>query len=1022
MLKNLRFFLLLFIVTLTFSVHGQQINVSGTVVDMEDQLPLPGVSVLIKGTTIGTVTDAEGKYSLVAPDNQSVIVFTFVGYVSQEIMVGTQNLINVVMTQDMRQLSEVVVTGFGTQLKQDLTGNIAAVKGKDIQNVAVPTFEQALQGRATGVFIESNNGKVGQGIKVRVRGSSSVTASNQPLFVIDGVPVTSQSQGRTTAGETNPMADINFNDVESIEILKDASAAAIFGSRASNGVVIITTKKGSSGKTRFNLDMYTGFSRPTGNREWMNAEQYVDYFLQAAANQDRIINLNRWTPFVESRFDRYSAGTDWRNGEVNEDWQDEAYQDASIHQIDLSASGGTDKTRFYASGSYSDQEGILIANRFERLSGRLNLDHSATDKLTFGLNMSVARTVNNRLSNDNSFATPLQAVAQPPIQPIIDPRTNELSGNFTLYFNGLLYKDNTTFETVVFRNLSNVFASYEFFPGLTFRSEFGVDLLTQNEDRWFGTKVVRNTGNANGLVWNRWRQIVNYNMNNFFTYNKTINESHTLEVVGGMNYQESSTTGSFVEGQEFPFDDFRRIASAADISDGSSTGTEWSILSYFARANYKFNNRYLLTLSGRVDGSSRFGEDNRYGFFPGVSAGWILSEENFLLGQNTVSFLKLRASFGLTGNTPLDDFASRGLFEGDGGYAGVPGTRYSQSPNPDLSWEQTSQWNIGVDFGFLNDRITGEIDYYIKKTTDLLLNVNVPGTTGLRRQLRNIGELENRGFELMINTQNIVGEFSWSTNFNIANNVNELTNIAGQVIEGGFINRAIEGESMGVFFAQEYAGVDPNNGDALYYLNTVNPDGSINRETTNNYGAAQRVVVGDPNPDFIGGLGNNLSYKGVDLFFLFNFVQGNDIYNGGGRFQSANGDWFDNQTVDQLNSWTPENRFTDVPEARFTGGNGTGHSSRWISDGSYIRLKTATLGYTLPIDLVERIKLSRVRFYVSGQNLLTFTDYDGWDPEVNADFLSGDNLADDSGNISQGNDFYSAPQARTITLGVNIGF
>lgn len=636
--------------------------------------------------------------------------------------------------------------------------------------------------------------------------------------------------------------------------------------------------------------------------------------------------------------------------------------------------------------------------------------------------MSFARTQNSRLSDDNSFSTPIQLVAQPPIQPIIDPRTNELSGDFTLYFNGLLYREHSTFETIVFRNLSNVFATYEFFPGLTFRTEFGVDLLTQNEDRWFGSKVARNTGSDNGLVWNRWSQVVNYNTNNYFTYSNTINQNHFLEVVAGMSYQQATADVSFVEGQEFPNDNFREIASAADISSGTTTGTKWSLVSYFTRANYKLQNKYLLTLSARLDGSSRFGTDEQYGFFPAASIGWILSQESFLASQNTVSFLKIRASYGLTGNTPLENFASRGLFQGDAGYAAVSGTRPTQSANPSLKWEQTSQVDIGVDFGFLNDRITGEIDYYFKSTEDLLLDVNVPGTSGFRRQLRNVGKLENKGFEIVINTQNLVGELSWSTSFNFARNINQLTDLAGQVIEGGFISRAIEGEPIGVFFAQEFAGVDPDNGDALYYLNTVNLDGSINRETTNDYGAAERVVVGDPNPDFIGGIGNTLSYKGLDMYFLFNFVQGNDIYNGGGRFQSASGDWFDNQTIDQLNGWTDSNRNTDIPEARFAGGNGTGHSSRWISEGSYVRLKTTTLGYTLPSNITERVKLQKVRVYVSGQNLLTFTDYDGWDPEVNTDFLTGDNLADNSGNISQGNDFYAAPQARTITFGVNIGF
>lgn len=320
MLQKLQCVLVLLIATSFFHVNGQEINVSGTVLSNEDQLPLPGVSVIVKGTNIGTVTDIEGRYAIKAPNADAVIVFTFVGYVSEEVNVGAQTTIDIVLVQDLQQLSEVIVTGYGSQLKQDLTGNIASIKGDDIKNVAVPSFEQALQGRTAGVFVESFNGKLGQGIKLRVRGSSSVTASNQPLFIIDGIPVTSQSQGRTTSADTNPLADINFNDVESIEILKDASAAAIYGSRAANGVVLITTKKGSSGKTRFNLDMFTGFSKPSGNKDWLNAEQYVNYFTQAAANQDRIENDTFWSGFVEARFDRYSAGTDWRNGEVDVDW------------------------------------------------------------------------------------------------------------------------------------------------------------------------------------------------------------------------------------------------------------------------------------------------------------------------------------------------------------------------------------------------------------------------------------------------------------------------------------------------------------------------------------------------------------------------------------------------------------------------------------------------------------------------------------------------------------------------------
>jgi TonB-linked SusC/RagA family outer membrane protein len=415
-----------------------------------------------------------------------------------------------------------------------------------------------------------------------------------------------------------------------------------------------------------------------------------------------------------------------------------------------------------------------------------------------------------------------------------------------------------------------------------------------------------------------------------------------------------------------------------------------------------------------VDGSSRFGENSRYGFFPAVSAGWIMSEEDFLSNVEALSFLKLRGSFGLTGNSNVGNFPSRGLYGGTG-YAGSSGLVPSQTPNPDLKWERTAQYNIGLDFALFNDRIGGEIDYYVKKTDDLLLNVNVPATTGYTSQLRNVGELENNGLEFVINTQNTVGVFRWSSSFNIAFNENKVTNLGGQVIEGGFLNRAIEGEPIAVMFGKEYAGVDPDNGDALYYLHSA--DGKdYSAGTTNSYSAANDVVIGDPNPDFVGGLSNNFNYRNFDLAVLFQFVYGNDIYNGGGRYQAANGAFFDNQTRDQLDSWKEPGDITDVPEARLFYSNGSNPSSRYISDGSYLRLKSVTLGYSLPQDILSRLQLRDVRVYMTGLNLLTFTDYEGWDPEVNTD------LYDLSNNLNIGNDFYSAPQARTISFGINIGF
>ncbi len=998
------------------AVLAQDMTVTGTVTSAEEASSLPGVSVQIKGTQRGTQTDAAGRYTIEASPN-AVLIFSFVGFVPQEINVGNSSTINVQLAADIRSLSEVVVTGYGTQSKRNLTGNIAKVSGAEIANTPVTTFEQALQGRAAGVQVTSLNGKLGQGMQMRIRGSSSVTASNEPLYVLDGIPLTSRDQGTSSAPQ-NPLADINFNDIESIDILKDASAAAIYGARASNGVVLITTKKGKSGKTKFNVSYQMGSSKPTHLRQWLNTEQYVELFSEAVQNEIDAGNLpaSYLTGSTYSRFTRYAAGdrAGWENGTIDTDWQAQAFQKAPMGQFDISASGGDAKTRFFVSAQYLDQKGILIKNSFKRLSGRVNLDHKATDRLTLGVNVNLARTLNGRLSNDNAFSTPLQIVALPPITPVIDPRTDELSGNYTLYFNPLLNRDFSSNISTSYRTIGNLFAEYQFTNWLKFRSELGTDIYNLNEDQYFGQETSRNTGAPNGLGFSSWAQVTNYTTNNFFTLGHTFAEQHDVDATLGMTFQKSEASYNSVTGQEFPSNAYTKIISAANITAGSSSGSNYSFLSYFARANYRFENKYLLSVSGRVDGSSRFGANNRYGFFPAASVGWIITEESFLEGIPTISLLKLRASYGLTGNAEIGNFDSYGLYRGDAGYAGVPGQRPEQIENPDLRWEQTTQTDIGLEFGLFSGRLSGEIDYYIKNTRDLLLNVNVPGTSGFSTQLRNIGNLENKGWEFVLRSDNTTGTFKWNTSLNLSANRNKIVNLDGQVITGGFINRAVEGQPIGSFFSIEYAGVDPDNGDALYYRNDERPDGTFDRTTTNNPNEAQRVVIGNPNPKLIGGLSNSFAYKGLEFNILFQGQTGNDIYNGGGKFQSANGDFFDNQTADQLDRWQQPGDITDVPQARLFGANGTAESSRYLQRGDYLRLKNATLSYTLPSSITNRAKMDRVRVYVTGQNLLTFTKYTGWDPEVNADYLAG--------NIGLGNDFYSAPQAKTIIVGINLGF
>ena len=1007
---------------IVLQLSAQERVVSGKVTSAEDGSSLPGVNVVLVGTAGGTVTDVEGNYKLSVPASGGVLRFSFIGLVSQEIQIGSSTNIDVGMAQDVQQLSEVVVVGYGTQIKQDLTGNIAQIKGSELRSIPVASFDQAIQGKAAGVFVEAGTGKLGQGIKVRIRGSSSVSAANQPLYVIDGMPITSSSQS-SAEGATNPLVDINPNDIESIEILKDASASAIYGSRAANGVVLITTKRGKSGKTNFEIGYFAGFSSETGRREFLNTAEYVQLFTESNGGM---------TQSLTNRFNRYGAAppgppaASWATpgapGYVDTNWQDQVFRDdAGINQLDISASGGNEKTKFFISGSNSNQRGIIIGNDLDRINGRINLDHQASDKFNLGINFSIARTFNKRLAEDNNFNTPIQIVALSPMTPVRDPRTDLISGaldlntgvpnsNYPIYYNPLLDNAYAEQTTLVFRNLGSVYGEYKFTKGLTFRSDFGYDLLTQNEERYFGKETSRNSGAPNGQGNNAWTQVFNFTTNNFLRYQKNI-QDHGLEAVGGITYQESNRKYSNVGAQQFPSNAYQKITSAADITSGTSNESAFSFLSYFARANYKFKDKYLLSLSGRVDGSSRFGADNRYGFFPAASAGWIVSEESFMSNVKVMDFLKLRASYGLTGNAEIGNFAALGLYTGGSGYAGIPGQSASQLENPDLRWEQTAQLDVGIDFGLFESRITGQLDYYAKKTNDLLLNVNLPGNSGFRTQTRNVGELENKGFEIVINTENFVRDFKWNTSFNFARNRNKILDLQGQIIQGSFISRAQEGEPIGIFFSPKYAGVDPANGDALYVL--VKSDGT--QTTTNDYNEATQMKVGDPNPDFIAGLTNTFKYKGVDFSFLFQGVFGNQVYNGGGIFMSANGDFFDNQTKDQLRRWQKPGDITDVPQARLFGGNGVGESSRYITDGSYIRLRTITLGYNLPASALSKAKLTKLRVYVSGQNLLTFTDYEGWDPEVNSDTYAGN-------NVNQGIDFYSAPQAKTVTFGINIGF
>jgi len=1022
-MKKLLFILIGFF--LSFSGLLAQGTVTGKVTDGGGE-PLIGASVLVKGSTVGTVTDLDGKFSINAAATD-VLIFSYIGFTTKEEAVGGRRVVDMVLQPGV-ELAEIVVTGYGSSSKRELTGNIAKIRTEEIANVPLASFDQAIQGKAAGVFVNAQSGKLGQAVTVRVRGNSSISANSQPLYVLDGIPITTDDQS-SYGGDMNPLTDINPNDIESIEILKDASAGAIYGSRAANGVVLITTKRGKTGNTSVSFNLQSGYSEATKRLAMLNSEQYAELILEGAAYRDNLDKTplndpDSWTSYAKNDVMGYFSYDQWAKDPTKTyDWQDVVFQRGPYRQADLQIRGGTASTKFFTSFQHLDQTGTIVGNNMQRTTGRLNIDQKANDWLDLGVSLSLARTFNRRLPGDNAFSNPLQAIALMPMTPFNDPKTGLQAGtppgdvNIPLYYNPLLTVTYGRFSQDVYRTFGNTYFRAKLLPGLSFQTEFGLDYLSQNEESYFQSQTVRNqTRAARGVGSNYGTFVTNYNTNSYFTYNLA-SGSHSLNTTLGMQYQQSQAKYNFTEGLDFPSNSYQKIASAATKSGGSSSQTDFRFLSYFLRANYVFKEKYILYGSGRIDASSRFGKNSRQGFFPAVSAGWLLSSESFMEKIAAISFLKLRASYGIVGNAEIGNFPQLGLFAGDAGYAGAAGQRPSQLSNPDLRWEQTAQMDFGIDFGIFNNRISGEIDYYVKQTEGLLLNVNIPATTGFNTIIRNVGKLENRGWEFVVNTQNFTGAFKWSTNINLALNRGKVTDIQGQIIEGGVssMNRVEEGYNVGVFFTVEYAGVDPANGNALFYKNTKNADGTRDRATTSNYSEAQRVVVGDPNPDLIWGFTNNFSYKNFDLSVFFNGVQGNqnNIY-GMGRYSSASMLYEDNNTADQLNRWRKPGDITDIPQVRLFRVNGSQASSRYIVDGAYTRLRNVTFGYTLNASQLRRLKMEKLRIYVSGQNLLTFTKYPYWDPEVNADSFDS--------NIAKGNDFYTPPQPRTYLVGLNVTF
>ena len=1041
MKKALTNLLLIFIVC--NSLYAQKV-ITGKVKAKGAILGLADVTVKANNSDVSTTTNYEGTYTISVLSGADMLIFTLKGYQTVQVAIEQQSTIDIIMNPAPRgKAATDVPLGYGTVSKEESTNSVSSIDGSALTQQPVVSLEQTNQGRASGVLVQGGGGELGSASSIVIRGGSSLTGSNEPLYVVDGIPLTSGNQ-----------SNINPNNIESIEVLKDASATAIYGSRAANGVVIIKTKTGNSGQTQIDIDYQFGVGITPKKLDLYSADDHLAQLFEIGiknlldnivfrigwvnegndlavlddiANSFSDANIRRWID--EERIttdggniinfsDNNSLGQALRIFDdsrdqltFNTDWQDEVFRAAILNKVNASISGGKEGSNYFGSISYLNQEGILIGNDFERFNAQFNLNKDLSDRLSANLSLSAAHTANNRLADDADLGNPLKAL----LLPASDEGDPNNAFNLRTISGRNFYNPVTEVNFSDFLETNNFFIgnlalSYEINDNLTANVDGGIDLSDEKLERRQGPETL--DGNPTGLSRLIETNVVNYLVNGYLDYQTKVGSDNRLSVILGASYQRSSADITERSARVNSISDLESLNdNSASLLNNPVPGSASSFLSVYTRINYNIDNKYFFQASGRADASSRFSPDNRLGIFPAVSAGWNLSNESFLSGNSTLSFLKLKAGYGLIGNTPAGDFLYRtNLFLIK--YGDELGLRFDNLANENLKWETTGQLDIGLEFGFLEDRISGSIGYYNKNTTDLLFPRPITPTSGFSAVIDNIASMENVGWEFNISSINIQKEdFSWTTDFNITSNENTINDLQGEQLITG-VNAYLEGESAGVFYMPVFAGVDTETGRALYDIG----DG----QTTTDYNEAlnNRQVVGNPNPDFFGGLTNIISYKNFTLQFAFQFVLGVDIYNQTGEELSNSGFLGFSQTKDQLNRW-----YAPGDVAPFPGVNPAADipnpSSRWLQDGSYVRLNNVTLSYDFPQKTLDNLNLNKLSFFIGGQNLVTFTDYTGYDPDVN----SVDPLVGAIGaNILRGIDNFTAPQARMFITGIKIGF
>ena len=1001
-------FTLFLLLMLPLCLLAQNRRVSGRVTSAQDGTAIPGVNVVVQGTTVGVTTDADGNYTISVPSGSTILRFSSIGLVTQQVTVDNRSTVNVQMQESVNELAQVVVTGYNSTQKKDITGSIASVTAEKFRDIPVSGLDQALQGQAAGVQVSSSSGTPGGGITVRIRGNTSISASNRPLFIVDGIPIDDGSiSSRQFGGQNdNALSLLNQNDIESMQILKDASAKAIYGSRAANGVVLITTKKGKTNQaTTFTVEAQRGLSEIVRRPDMLNSAELLELQREAVTNAGQ----------NPDQLGLIKGVTDG----VDTDWIDAVLRRGVFQQYQLSAQGGTDRTNFYLSGSYRDEEGIQLNSRFRRLTGTFNFNHKATQRFSIGTNLTITRGMNNRVKSDNfldgvysgalkslPFDSPYNEQGK-----LYAPGDPNYPGfpNFNPVGQALLPR----FETFALKIIGGVYGEYEILENLRFRTKFNVDYTNSLEDQ-FEPSTTAIGGFLSGVGGQGYGVFTNSNVStlvntNTLTYNRTFNARHDLNLLlGGELLNQVFRDGS-VQGRLFPSDDFTYITSAGIVDQGSSRRINNGLISTFAEVRYDYEDRYLVTFTGRYDGSSRFGQDRRFGFFPSASVAWRLSEEKFLKDKPFLSDLKLRASYGFTGNERIGDFQFLGTWAAVT-YSGASGLGPAGLPNPNLQWERTREANVGLDASFFNGRLSITADVYDNLTSDLLFFEPIAATTGFNGVQGNIGSVSNRGAELTIASVNIDRAVRWSTDLNVSHNRNKVVALAqDEPLFRGYTanlvsatNVVLPGQPLGTFWGLKFLGVDPATGDAIY--DDYNKDGRIT--------ADDGQVIGNAQPKLFGGLTNRVSWKGFDLSVFFQFSYGNKVLNFTNVSLINNGaDLQTNQTREALKRWRKPGDITNVPRYELENNYNNYHSSRFLEDGSYLRLKNLTVGYNLNQKWVSRVKIKTARIFASGTNLWTLTNYSGADPEVST--LDGSTTA-------QGIDYFTQPQVRLVNVGLTL--